>query len=267
MRLSTRPAFLRRASFPARQAESEKRHGNECQFLPRGCVVAPARHRQRATESDIGACEGACPCLGEADASILPVHRALPRYHDEGADGGARAGATTRSVIMTKVQKKREDHSRARGWQSSGAGVGETEARAMDSSTFYTCNPLHYPREVSSSSERSLIPRTSSGTERFHSRDANLAHPSYARPLPRHLRSRHIPVFRNGSRTPFVRAVFSSLTGEGQPRHVTAAGLLVRSVSLYWLRNAPVAVDERLTATRKSRERRRQRITMVEHGV
>ena len=90
-------------------------------------------------------------------------------------------------------------HSTTRGLQSSCGRVGEAEARAMIASTFYTCNP--YPRGVSSRFELSFIPlgpRTSSRTERFQSRDANLAHPSVATPLPWHHRSRKRPVSFHG---------------------------------------------------------------------
>ena len=103
----------------------------------------------------------------------------------------------------------------------------------MHPPTFYTCNL--YPREVSSCSERSLIPigpRTPPEPERFHSRGANLAQPSDATPLPRHLWSRKRPGFSTESRIQFVRAIFSSLTGEGEPRDVTAAGLLARRSTL-----------------------------------
>ena len=94
-----------------------------------------------------------------------------------------------------EISRRGSPHSTARGWQSSGARVGEAEARAMIASTSYTCNL--YPREVSSRLKPSFIPfgpRTSSGTERFQSRDANLAHPSVATPLPWHHLSRKRPV-------------------------------------------------------------------------
>ena len=94
----------------------------------------------------------------------------------------------------------------------------------------------------------------------------NLAQPSDATPLPRHLWSLKRPVFSTGSRIQFARAIFSSVIGEGEPRDVTAAGLLARRYALLkWSRNAPIASDARPTATRRTRERRQQRITMVYH--
>ena len=154
-----------------------------------------------------------------------------------------------------EISRRGSPHSTARGWQSSSARGDETKARAMHLPTFYTCNL--YPREVSSSSERSFIPigpRTPPEPERFYNRGANLAQPSDATPLPRHLRSLKRPVFSTGGRIQFARAIFSSLTGEGEPRHVTAAGLLARrSALLKWSRNAPIASDARPTATRRTR--------------
>ena len=103
-----------------------------------------------------------------------------------------------------EISRAGSPHSTARGWQSSGACGDETKARAMHPPTFNTCNL--YPREVSSSSERSLIPigpRTPPEPERFHSRGANLAQPSDATPLPRHLRSHKRPAFSTGSRIQF----------------------------------------------------------------
>ena len=154
-----------------------------------------------------------------------------------------------------EISRGGSPHSTARGWQSSGARGDETKARTMHPSTCYTCNL--YPREVSSSSERSFIPigpRTPPEPERFHSRGANLAQPSDATPLPRHLWSLKRPVFSTGGRIQFARAIFSSLTGEGEPRYVTAAGLLARrSALLKWSRNAPIASDARPTATRRTR--------------
>ena len=135
------------------------------------------------------------------------------------------------------------------------AATRRRRARCICRPTFYTCNL--YPREVSSSSERSFIPigpRTPPEPDRFHSRGANLAQPSDATPLPRHLWSLKRPVFSTGARIQFARAIFSSLTGEGEPRYVTAAGLLARrSALLKWSRNAPIASDARPTATRRTR--------------
>ena len=139
----------------------------------------------------------------------------------------------------------------------------------MFASTFDTCNL--YPREVWSRFKPSFItfgPRTSSRTERFQSRDANPAHPSVATPLPWHHRSRKRPVFfhREPSQLCPGDIQLARLRRRASRRH--SAGLLARrSASLEWSRNAPIASDARPTATRRTRERRRRRITMVKHGV
>lgn len=96
-------------------------------------------------------------------------------------------------VVRKLIWRRGSPQSTARSWQNSVARTGYAKARAM--------YPSPYPREVSYCFVPILIPfvsLTSSGTEHFCSRDANLEQPSVTTPLPWHLRKPQRSSFLHG---------------------------------------------------------------------